>query len=320
MKLAIVDECLAEAEVGDHDDDPGKEAGDGGDIYEPVEDRGTSVGDVEVCEQGKHPGEQNCNIRHTSSVGDTEELRCLAVERHRVQHSGTGVQERVSSRPGRCQDCRVNRMVEAMDAGVLYTKHEWTGAGIGRSEQVRVIVRHDDSYDERSKSIEQSQTPNETLCSFWDVPTRINRFSRCNGNELWRGNEREPGLDKRMPVTQESPCPCMAMDQVVVEGPWMFPISESKSVVIGSTAKEEHNAENDEPHDRDKLDTGKPELGLSEEGHSDDVQQQYNNQHHSDPHSNVDRGFPVVKHNGCRAGLSSHQHGIGIPVIPTTRE
>ena len=207
-----------------------------------------------------------------------------------------------------------------MDAGVLDTKHEWTGAGIGRAEQVRVIVWHDDSYDERRKSIKQCQTPNETLCSFWDVPTRIYRFSGCNGNELWRGDEREPGLDKRMPVAQEPPCPCMTMDQVVVERPWMFPISKPKPVVVGSTAKKEHDAENDETNDGDELDAGEPELGLSEEGHSDDVQQQDNNQHHSDPHSNVHRGFPVVKHNGCRAGLSSHQHGIGIPVIPATGE
>ena len=84
VKLAMVDKCLAEAEIGDHDDDPGDEAGDGGDVHEPVEDCGASVGDVKVCKKRKHPSEQDRNVRHTSSVRDAEELRRLVVQRHRV--------------------------------------------------------------------------------------------------------------------------------------------------------------------------------------------------------------------------------------------
>jgi len=88
VQEAVVLKCFAEAEVGDHDDNPGDEAGYGGDIHEPVEDGGAGVGDVKVGEQGDRPGKEDGDVRDAVSVSDAEELGCFVTQRHRVEDSG----------------------------------------------------------------------------------------------------------------------------------------------------------------------------------------------------------------------------------------
>ena len=62
VEHVVVDEGGAEAEVGYHYDDPGDEAGDGGDVDEPVEDCCAGVGDVEKGEKSECPGEEDGDV------------------------------------------------------------------------------------------------------------------------------------------------------------------------------------------------------------------------------------------------------------------
>lgn len=88
--------------------------------------------------------------------------------------------------------------------------------------------------------------------------------------------------------------------------------------MIGPAAEEEDEAEDDEAEDGDELNTGEPELGLSEEGDGDYVEQQDDEEDHGDPDSDVDGGLPVVEHNCGSASLGGDQHGICVPVVPAS--
>lgn len=88
--------------------------------------------------------------------------------------------------------------------------------------------------------------------------------------------------------------------------------------MIGPAAEEEDDAEDDETEDGDELNTGEPELGLSEEGDGDYVEQQDDEENHGDPDSDVDGSIPVVEHDCGRASLGGDQHGICVPVVPAS--
>jgi hypothetical protein len=78
----------------------------------------------------------------------------------------------------------------------------------------------------------------------------------------------------------------------------LFPISESKSVVIRSTAEEEHNTENYETEDRKNLDGTEYKLCFSKEGNGDDVEQKNNKQDNGDPNSDGYAFGPVLNNDG----------------------
>jgi len=162
-------------------------------------------------------------------------------------------------------------MVQPTDAGPLDAKYKWTRASIRLTEQFVVVGWHDDADDERGEAIEYGQSPDEAFGCLWDVSTRIDGLSGCNGDELGGGNECKARLHKRMPVSQESPR--LTGSHVFLEGPWMVPISEPEPIVVRAPSKKENYPKNDQSEDRDELDTSEPELGLPEEGHGDDVQE-----------------------------------------------
>jgi hypothetical protein len=68
---------LAEAEVGDHNDDPSDEAGDGGDVGEPSEDLRAAAVEGEIGEETDSPGDKDGAVRDSSLGGAGEELRGL---------------------------------------------------------------------------------------------------------------------------------------------------------------------------------------------------------------------------------------------------
>lgn len=105
---------------------------------------------------------------------------------------------------------------------------------------------------------------------------------------------------------------------VLFKGAWILPVSKPEPVVIGPAAEEEDDAEDDETEDGDELDTGEPELGFSEEGDGDYVEQQDDEEDHGDPDSDVDGGIPVVEHNRGSTSLGGDQHGICVPVVPAS--
>lgn len=133
MQQAVILECGAEAQVRDHDDDPGDETRDGADVDEPVEHRDSRVGHVEVRQQREYPCEEHRDVRDTVLVGAVEKLGRLACQRHRIQHTRAGVQEGVTRRPGGCQDGTVDGVVEAFDAGRLDANNEGTRGRVTRA-------------------------------------------------------------------------------------------------------------------------------------------------------------------------------------------
>lgn len=121
LKHVVEDHGLAEADVGDENNNPGNVARDGADVHEPVEDSSTRVGDVEEGEETERPGEEDSGPGDTLLIGFAEYLGGLVVEGHGVENTAAGVEERVTSRPGRGQDSGVDDVIEDRDADVLDT-------------------------------------------------------------------------------------------------------------------------------------------------------------------------------------------------------
>ena len=119
MKNAVEDHSFAEADVGDHDDDPGDEAGNGGDVGEPEEDLGAGVGDVEVGKETDYPGSEDGDVWDAFFAGSAEDLGGFAVEGHAIEDARAGEEEGVAGGPGGCQDGGVDNVVQACDAGSL---------------------------------------------------------------------------------------------------------------------------------------------------------------------------------------------------------
>ena len=203
MQQAVILECGAEAQVRDHDNDPGDEARDGADVDEPVEHRDARVGHVEVRQQREHPCEEHRDVRDTVLVGAVENLGRLACQRHRIQHTRAGVQEGVTRRPGGCQDGTVDGVVEAFDAGRLDANNEGTCGRVTRAAQLLVIGAHDDADDEGCEAVEDRETPHEALGGLGDVAARVDCLTRSDGDQFGGGDEGEAGLDEGVPVGQK---------------------------------------------------------------------------------------------------------------------
>lgn len=86
-------------------------------------------------------------------------------------------------------------------------------------------------------------------------------------------------------------------------------------MIVWRTAQHDHEADDDQAHDGDELDTGEPELGFSEDANGDDVEEQDDAQVDDNPDSiRYGRG-PVVQKNDSGGGFGGYKNRVGIPEI-----
>lgn len=98
-KHVVVGHGFAEADVCDHDNDPGDETGDGGDVGEPSENLRSGARHVEVGEESDCPCCQNSSPWYAFLRRLAEELGRFAVKSHSVKDTGAREQKGVSGAP-----------------------------------------------------------------------------------------------------------------------------------------------------------------------------------------------------------------------------
>lgn len=199
------------------------------------------------------------------------------------------------------------------------TEHEGRRGSVGSTEQVEVIRGNEDANDERRDAVEDSETPDEATSGLGDVATRSNSLTCTDGNQLGRSDKGETGADEGAPVSKE--VTCMPWCTEFFKCSWFFVVPEAEdTILVGTTAEEDDNTQDDKATDGDELDGSKPKLGLTEEANSNDVEEKHNDKDNGDPEGDIDGWIPVVDDDTGSNGFSTDKHGVCIPVVPTGSE
>ena len=168
-------------------------------------------------------------------------------------------------------------MVQDVDPRILNSDYKGTCACARLSlcygaEEFGIIIRNNDTNNERAKDIKSNQSVDKALCCLWDISSRSFCFTGSSRDQFWRQDKGESRPDKGVPESEESSS--STRNFVGIESTWMLPVTKSETVVGWSSAEEDHDSCDDEADDGKNFDRGKPEFGFSEESHSDDVQDQ----------------------------------------------
>lgn len=187
-RVAVDTLCLegpVEAEVGDADGAPGEELGNGGEVLEPLEDDGGTLGDGEVGEEGDGGGDEDGVVWDTTLGTLQEELRSLLVLGDTEEVTGTGVQEGVTGRGSGCQNDGVDDGWEDWDSGTVDGDNPRRGCGTSATSRKTWLVGWNENTDgEGTEAVEEEDTPEDSLDCLGNVLARVLSFTSGDSNHL----------------------------------------------------------------------------------------------------------------------------------------
>ena len=221
-----------------------------------------------------------------------EYLRGLTAHGKTKERAATCVEEDVCGTPGRTEDYCVDNMIQTLNTSSLDTNDEGTSTWVFRAtahslQKVRIIRSDNDRHHERAQNIKDYQTVNETFTCPGNVTSWSLALADSNGDCFWGKYERKARADERSPECEEFARVPESRPWVAIECSRIFPVAEAESIIIGSTAEEEHGAEDDKPEDSDDLDRGKPELSLAVNADCEDIEKNDSDKYKGDPCCNV---------------------------------
>ena len=137
------------------------------------------------------------------------------------------------------------------------------------TEEIRVIVGHEDTNRERSQDVEEQDSPENTADCLGNVLSWVLRLTGCNRDHL-DTTVREGGIDKSGEKAEEASGIGVRAD-VSFHCTRILPVSKPNPVMGGPSAKIETDSHNQKTHDSDNFDAGKDEFGFSVDGDGKDV-------------------------------------------------
>ena len=146
----------------------------------------------------------------------------------------------------------------------------------------------------------------------------VRTFRRGHAHQLRAQNEREGALDD--PGVDVREVPQRPAGKVVGERARVLPVAKPETVMLRPTAPEKDERKNDQPHNAQDLDGGKPKLGLTVHFDGREVQQHNHAQENGDPNPLGDSRGPVLDNPRRRRTLGGHQDHVAVVVIPTRGE
>ena len=131
---------------------------------------------------------RNCHSvdRHAAPVNPGEQLGGVTIKGHRVQHTGRGVQARVTGRQNRSQNNCVHHCSRASHARPLKHQGERRVSHISLTvtQQVGVGVRNQETNNRNSAHIEQHDPPEHALNSPGHILAGVTRLACSHTNQL----------------------------------------------------------------------------------------------------------------------------------------
>ncbi|KAH3686096.1 hypothetical protein WICPIJ_002933 [Wickerhamomyces pijperi] len=102
---------------------------------------------------------------------------------------------------------------------------------------------------------------------------------------------------------------------MLLERAWVLPVVETQDVgLVWTTTEENDNTDNDQPDNKENLQRGEPELGLTVVFHSGKVQHNNQGQHDDDPDPDWHFVGPVFNNNGGSGDFRTNQDQEGVNV------
>lgn len=83
-----------------------------------------------------------------------------------------------------------------------------------------------------------------------------------------------------------------------------------------SPANTNDEGHNQEPNNRDDLDTCKNKFGLAIDGHGENVEEDDENDEDGDPYGDVDTRVPEIDDDGCGCDFGTASDRVRIPILP----
>ena len=214
-----------------------------------------------------------------------QELRCLAVLRKTEHQTASGEEESIGG--GRCggQDDGIDDRWESWDTGASDGNNPWgcrgaVFAGADGTQQVGVVIRNQHADKERTKNVEDENTPEDTTASLGNVDARVLGLTTSNGDGL-DTSVRKSGVDERGEPTQEATFRSICHERL--HRTRVIPVAEADAVARRTSTEDEDEGQDEEAGDGDQLDTGEDELGLSVDGDGKDVQGEDEDDDDGDP-------------------------------------
>ena len=169
-----------------------------------------------------------------------------------MKRAATCVEEAICGTPGRSYDDCVDDMIQTLNTSSLDTNDEGTSTCVFRAtvhslQKVRIVRGNDDRHYERAQDIKDYQTVNKTFACPRNVTSWSLAFTGSDGDCFWGKYERKARADERSPECEKFARVPESGLGVAIECSQIFPVAEAESITIGSTAEEEHGAEDDEP-------------------------------------------------------------------------
>lgn len=309
----LIDQGLAEAQIGDHDNDPADVARDRGQVHEPSENLCGALGNVQVCKEAKASGSKDSCVGNSAAGRLGKDFGCLPRRGHAIKNTGSRVQEGVSGRPSRGQNCGVNDVIEVPDSSTLDTDDPGASIGVGLGREQAVVGRRNEAPNNQgADSVENRQSSEKTASGLGDVASRRNRFTCSKSDKLRGGDETETASGKGGPEGEEFAG--ISWCQVFFECAWIFPVVKADPKPVRGTSQHDDKARDNEAHDGDELDAGKPEFRFSKDLDGNNVETDAHNEDDGNPDGAVDRGIPVVDQDSTGRRFGGDENGIRVPV------
>jgi len=138
-------------------------------------------------------------------------------------------------------------VIEAFDASPFESNDEWTcscviGAVADCLHEGRYIRGDDERDNQSTKGLEYDKSIDESFCCFLYVSLKGFILPGSDGDHLRAKYAGKPSSIERPPKSQEVSNFAIFGFSIAFESSRMLLIAEAKSVVVGSTSKEENDA------------------------------------------------------------------------------
>lgn len=314
--MAVVGPSLAEADVCETDGAPGEESGKTRKGEQPVEDGDTRS--VEI-DEGEEAANENGNSRckRSSRLVDVgEDLGGISLLRKSSEGTRTTIDTGGTDGKDRHQNDDVHEVIEAVEASIATNKHEGGSLSIGVSslgEQSRVVGVDEDTNEEETENVEDSDTPEDLLDGTRQRLDGVTGLGSGKTNKFSTG-ERESGSDEHGAETSEA----------ILESTGIIPVPGTPVLIItttlGTATEDEDEGDDHEDDGGSELQNRGPELLLgvsdtTEDGDNSDDEEEDNN-----PDSDTDINIPVVDSDTGDNQLEGKDNSPLEDIVPTHGE
>lgn len=285
---ALSPHTRAHADVSQADATPDEEEAETSKSQEPAEDLTTAGGSADVGKETEGNLEEDTVQGATLRVDVLEEGGGHVALSHSLNGSGRAESARVGDTEDGDGDDSVHDAGEDLDTGILDSKNEGRGLGVGTagSHETRVVGGEDETDDEQVQDVEDGNSPEDLLASHGDRLAGVGRLGSGQTNHL-STTEGEGSNDEDTAETLE-----------VGESTGVVPVLGANVSLVAGTTTVDDNTEDDETNTGADLDDTEDEFDFSVAADSEDLDDDEGGQEDGNPHCHVDILSPELDGDG----------------------